>query len=86
MYASASGQRARFDMDTGHIIPHGVLAVITLVGGVAVDGGARARVGVRWDFPFAQWSLVSLETGSDPKLLEQKPWGLGPVWLCFLQM
>lgn len=34
--------RAGFDVDSGHIFPHGVLAVITLEGSVAGDKGAKA--------------------------------------------
>ena len=52
---SAFYGRVGFDMDAIHIFPQGVLAAITLVGGGAGDGGARAGPGVRWDFPSTQW-------------------------------
>ena len=39
---SAFGGRAGFDVDTSCIFPQGVLTTVTLVGGVAGDGGARA--------------------------------------------
>ena len=34
--------RTRFEMDTSHIFPQGVLAAITLVGGGAGDGGGQS--------------------------------------------
>ena len=58
------------------VFPQGVLAAITLVGGEAGDGGAR--VGCKAALPL--WSLAVttlLGEGSDARLLEQKPWGLG---------
>ena len=41
--SNAFGRRAGFDEDASHIFPQGVLAAMTLVGGGAGDGGARAR-------------------------------------------
>ena len=42
------------DMDASHIFSQGILAGITLAGGGAGDGRARAETGVRWNFPTAQ--------------------------------
>ena len=36
------GGRAGFDVDASHILSQGVLAAITLVGGMAYDGETRA--------------------------------------------
>lgn len=68
-------------MDSSHIFPQGVLAVITLVGIVAEDKGAKACTECEGDFPSIQcpspWE-------SAPKVLEQKPRGLNSSWFCSL--
>ena len=45
----------RFVVNKIHVFPQGVLTVITLVGGGAVEGGSREESGVSQSFPFAQW-------------------------------
>ena len=40
----ASCERAGFDVDDSHIFPQGRLTSVTLVGGVADDGGASACI------------------------------------------
>ena len=48
---SAFGGKAGFDVDASHIFPQGVLAAVTLVRGVAGDGGARACAGCEAGLP-----------------------------------
>ena len=67
------GGRAGF---ASHVFPQCVLAAITLVGGVAGDGGARAgaRTPAGAGLHLCSAAIISLSgLGSDPKLLEQKP-------------
>lgn len=40
---SCFGGSAGFDMHRSHVLPQGVLAAVTLVGGIAVDGRASSR-------------------------------------------
>ena len=49
------GVRAGFDMDTSHVCPQGVLAVVTLMGVWLVLGDLNPVQGVRQDFLSAQW-------------------------------
>lgn len=49
-----------------------MLEVITLVGGRAGDGGARARTNYKLRLSSVA-SIILLASGSGPKLLEQKP-------------
>lgn len=51
-------------MNTIHILPQGALAVITLVGGGAGEGGAGAKVSCRGHYDL-------LGSGLGPKWLEQ---------------
>ena len=53
--SSPFGWRAGFDMAASHVFPQGVLAAVTLLRGVAGDGGARAGAGREVDFPSVQW-------------------------------
>ena len=43
------------EVNVGHVFPQGVLAVITLLGGGAGDGGARSRARCEQSFSCAQW-------------------------------
>lgn len=43
--AHGFGGKAGLILNTGHIFPESMMVAITLVGGVAQDGGARARAG-----------------------------------------
>lgn len=64
---SGFGRGAGFDMNTSHILPQGVLAGITLLGGRAGDGGALGPdPGVRQGFPSAQ--------GPSPVRGRSRPW------------
>ena len=70
---NAFGGRPGFDKNTSHIFPQGVLVAITLVGGGAGSGGARAGAMCKPGLPLCSVAIAALsETGSDPKLLEQK--------------
>ena len=51
------------DMDASHIFLQGILAGITLAGGRAGDGVARAEPGVRWGFPTTQWPSLPFRSG-----------------------
>ena len=63
-----------------------MLAAITLVGGGAGNGGARARVSCDRELLLCSLAITALlGVGSGPKLLEQKPWGSGPNLLSSLQ-
>ena len=55
-----------------HIFPQGVLAAITLVGGGAGDGGARAGARSEVGLLCSVAVTALLGAGSDSKLLEQK--------------
>ena len=64
--------------DTSHIFPQGVLAAITLVGGGAGDGGAKAGTGCEAGLPLCSVAITTLSgVGSDPKL------ALFPWSVCF---
>lgn len=68
---SAPGVRDGFDVDTSHVFPHHVLATITLVGGVAFDGGARVCAGCEAGFSLYSVAITTLSgAGPAPKLLE----------------
>ena len=72
--STAFGGRAGFDVDPSHIFPQGLLAAITLVGGGARDGEARAGAQCEAGLPFCSVAVTALPgVGSEPKLLEQKP-------------
>lgn len=58
----------------GHAFPQSVLAAITLVGGGAEDGGARARVMCDLGSFLRSVATTTLSgLGLGPKVLEQKP-------------
>ena len=66
--------RAGSDVSTSHILPHTVLAAITLVGVGAGDGGAKARPKCELWLLFcsvANSTLLGERVG--PKLLQKKP-------------
>lgn len=66
-------RRAGFDMGAHHIFPQGVLAPVTLVGGVAADGGARTctryEMGLLWPLNVTTLSGA----GFAPKWPKQNP-------------
>ena len=67
--------RAGFDVNSS-LFPQGVLAAITLVGGRAGDGGARAIARCELGLPLcsvAVFTLLGWGVRSDSKLLEQNP-------------
>ena len=57
---SASGERSGFDVETSHVLPQGILAAITSIGGVAADGGARACAGCEVGLPLRTVAIVIL--------------------------
>lgn len=60
-----------FDVDTSHVFLQGVLTAITLIEGVAGDGGAST--GWEVGLPLCSVSVTTLSgTESDPKLWEWK--------------
>ena len=68
------GRRAGFDMNTSHVFPQGVLAAVTLVGGRAGDGGAKARTRCEVRLPLCSVTITALlRVGLGPRLLGQKP-------------
>ena len=68
------GWGAGFDVDESHVLPQHLLAAITLVGGGARDGEARAGTQCESGLPFCSVDVTALSgVGSETKLLEQKP-------------
>ena len=65
--------RAGSEMSKGHIFPQGMLAAITLIGGGAGDGGARARARCDLGLLFSVAVTALLGAGSDPKVLKLRP-------------
>lgn len=64
----------RYGKDARHVFPQGVLATLTLVGGVASVEIARACAFCEVGLPFCSVAVTYLSgMGSAPKLLEQKP-------------
>lgn len=66
-------------LNTAHVFPESMMVAITLVGGVAQDGGARARAG----YELAVWpsAVISLSgTGSGLRFLEHLLVSQGSVW------
>ena len=61
---SSLGDRVGSEMNTIHILPQGALAVITLVGGGAGDGGTGAKVSYHGHYDLSG-------SGSVPKWLGQ---------------
>ena len=67
-------ERASSEMSRGHIFPGGVLAAITLVGGRAGDGGARAKAKCELGLLLCSMAATTLlGAGAGPNMLEQKP-------------
>lgn len=65
--------RAGFDTGAYHIFPQGVLAPVTLVGGVAGDGGARACTGYEMGL-LCSLNVTTLSgAGFAPMLPKQNP-------------
>lgn len=60
-------------MDTGDVFSQGVLATVTLVGGVAGDGGARAYAGYETGLLCSVAATAWSRARSAPKLLEWNP-------------
>ena len=52
------GERAGFDMNTVHVFPQGVLIAITLIEGMAGDGGAST--GWEVELPLCSVSVTTL--------------------------
>lgn len=76
---SVFGGSAEFHMNKSNLFIQCVLAAITLVQDWSGDGGAKARV------KYESLAVQALsESGLDPELMDQKPRGLCPTWLCFL--
>ena len=68
------GVRAGFDADACHLFSQGVLAAVTLVGGVVDVGGARACTGCEVRLALCSVAVTVLsQVGSAPTLLEQNP-------------
>ena len=67
------GGRAGSDINTGHIFLQRVLAAITLMGGGAGDGGARA--GVRCEAGLAIFSVAYQGWGQVPSCWSRSPEG-----------
>lgn len=79
---NAFGGRFGFDVDARHSFPQDVLATITLVGGRAGDGEARAGIGHEAGLPLCSAAITALlGVVTDPKLLES-----GTSWLCPLKV
>ena len=71
---SGFGGRAGSDVSMSLILPHGVLAALTMVGCGAGDGGSRARARCEPGLLLcSEASTALLGTGSGLKLLEEKP-------------
>ena len=76
---SVFGGSAEFHMNKSNLFIQCVLAAITLVQDWSGDGWAKARV------KYESLAVQALsESGLDPELMDQKPRGLCPTWLCFL--
>lgn len=56
----AFGGRTGFDVNIIHVFPQGVLASITLVEGVAGDGGAKARAKCEVGLPLCSVTVTAL--------------------------
>ena len=70
---SVFGVRTGFDVDASHVFPQGLLATITLIGGVVDAGGARACAGCEAGLPLCSRSVGAMSgVGSAPQLLEGK--------------
>ena len=79
------GWESWIEVKPSHIFPQGFLAAIPLVGGGVVDIGARTGAVCEVGLPLCSVAVTALlGVRSDLKLLEQKPWRLGPSWLCSL--
>lgn len=82
---SSFGWRARFDVDTSHVFPRGLLTAITLERGGVGAGGAGTGAGCEAGPPLCSMAITALlGAGSDAKLLGQKPRGLSSSWFCSL--
>lgn len=81
------GDRARFDVNTSHIFPQGVLASIIMVEDGAGESGARAEGRCEGGLSLCSVTVATLlGVGSDIKLLEQKPRGLSLKYLSSLEV
>ena len=67
------------DMDASHIFSQGILVGITLAGGRAGDGVARAEPGVRWGFPTAQWPSLPFWGGVWSQAAEEEALRVEPT-------
>ena len=75
---NAYGGKAGSDVDASHIFPQGVLTALTLVGGGARDGRARAEARCKTGLPLCSVAITApSRVRSNPKLLKQNPYGLG---------
>ena len=61
---SAFGERAGFDVDVSHIFPQDVLVIITLVGSVAYNRGARTCTGCEAGLPLCSVAITTLSGSS----------------------
>ena len=76
--------KAGCDVDTSQIFLQGVLTAVTLIVVVAV-GGFTVSAGCELGLSFS-WGTISscpVMAGSAPKLLKQKSWRLGSIWLFY---
>ena len=77
----ALGWRARFDVDSSHIFPQGVLSAITLVGGGPGDGWAGTGAECEPGLPPCLLTISTLlGVVSDLKLLGQNSEGHVLSW------
>ena len=66
--------RDGFDVDTSHVFPQGVLAIVLLMGSVFGVGETRAYTGCWVGQPLCSVVFTALlGAGSAPQLLEYKP-------------
>ena len=81
--AHGFGGKAGFILNTGHVFPESMMVAITLGGGVAQDGGARARAGYELlsdpllSSPFQGQGQDSNSWSTSPR--GQSEWGLFPL-------
>lgn len=75
------GGRPWSEMSMSQVPPQGIMAVITLVGARAGDRGDKARA--RCESKVLLHSVTNtalLKEGTDPQVLEKKPWGSSLTW------
>lgn len=78
---SGLGGRAGFDVNRSIFFPPGVLAAITLVGGGAGEGVAKARTSVRWVFPLVSGCHCSISDRVNSHVAGVEVLRVGLSWL-----